>query len=156
MIEYLGYLQESFLLIPIHNITNKFSDREMKKKYYFIDVGILNLFLLGDSGKLLENLIFNELYRKHGENVTYYKRRVESDFYLPDQEIMIQVSFDISDTETQEREIKSLISSMKDLKVNRGLILTHNFTEEELNYNNYRITLIPAWKWLLNLEGKVV
>jgi len=107
IIDYLEYLKESYLMIPIQNIINKFSNREMKKKYYFIDVGILNLFLLEDFGKLLENLVFNEINRNNRESLFYYKRRIETDFFLPNEEKLIQVSFDISNTETRAREIKS-------------------------------------------------
>ncbi len=43
--EYLNYLDESYLLFPIENFINKFVERESKKKYYFVDNGILMLFL---------------------------------------------------------------------------------------------------------------
>ncbi|MFQ6677701.1 MAG: ATP-binding protein [Fidelibacterota bacterium] len=149
IIDYLTYLKESYLVIPIQNIINKFSDREMKKKYYFIDVGLLNLFLLEDFGKLLENLVFNELNRNNRETLMYYKRRTETDFFLPEQERLIQVSFDISNTETRAREIKSLLTSMKDLKVEKGLILTQHAAKEEFNHDNKKITIMPTWQWLL-------
>jgi len=150
IIDYLEYLKESYLMIPIQNIINKFSNREMKKKYYFIDVGILNLFLLEDFGKLLENLVFNEINRNNRESLFYYKRRIETDFFLPNEEKLIQVSFDISNTETRAREIKSLQTSMKDLKVEKGLILTQHTPKEEINFEEKIITIMPTWQWLLD------
>lgn len=152
VIDYLGYLQESFLLLPLQNTVTTFSQREMKKKYYFIDVGLLNLFLLGDSGKLLENLVFNQLYRVHLDKVFYYKRRTETDFYLPEQKQLIQVSFDLSNGNTRDREVSSLQESMKDLKIETGLILTNSHSKEELKFTNQTITIMPTWQWLLGLD----
>lgn len=45
VIEYLKYLEETWLIFSIENISSKLNDKVSNKKYYFIDNGILNLFL---------------------------------------------------------------------------------------------------------------
>ena len=56
LIEYFTYLEEGFLAFSITNYKAKFSERESKKKFYFNNNGMLNLFLLQPETKLLEHL----------------------------------------------------------------------------------------------------
>ena len=55
-IDYVGFAEDSWLLLPVSNEVAKFSDKESIKKYYFIDNGILNLFLVRQEPALLRIL----------------------------------------------------------------------------------------------------
>lgn len=45
------------MIFSIENIEAKLQDKISNKKYYFIDNGILNLFLLDPETSLLENMV---------------------------------------------------------------------------------------------------
>lgn len=53
VIDYVGYMKESWLTLPYENICGKLQDKEMNKKYYFIDNGVLGLFLMDPASSLL-------------------------------------------------------------------------------------------------------
>ena len=146
--EYYSYLREAYLIFSISNFTAKFSEKESKKKYYFADTGVLNLFLIEQDSKLLENLVFIELKRRYGDDVYYYKRRYEADFYISDKQILIQVSYSINDYDTRKREIHSLKSAMKELEINEAMIITYD-EEEIIIEDDYKIKVLPVWKWAL-------
>jgi len=58
---------------------------------------------------------------------------------------LIQVCWDLENPHTQEREVRSLLSAMNELEVNRGTIIS--WLDE--NSSNDRFEIIPAWKWLI-------
>jgi uncharacterized protein len=148
LIEYFNFLEEAFLVFSIKNYTAKFSERENKKKFYFIDTGILNLFLINQDSKLLENLVYLQLRRNFQSELYYFKRNYETDFYLPEKNLLIQVSYTIKDYETRKRELNSLKESMKELYEKTAFIITYD-EEEVIKDNNTIINVIPYWKWVL-------
>ena len=123
-------------------------EKETIKKYYFLDTGILGLFLTDQATKLLENQIYIEL-RRRGEKPYFLKRKTEVDFYIPEKGELIQVSYSISDPDTLEREVKGLRAAMKELDIKNSLIITYD-EEKEIEVQEGIIKVIPAWKWLLN------
>ncbi len=147
LLEYISYFKESYLIFSISNSSNKFVEKESKKKYYFIDNGILNLFLFNQDTKLLENLIFLHLYRKNDE-IFFYKKNMEIDFYLPQKNELIQVSYDIWDSETEKRELRAIEKASKYLNCNKAIIITYD-TEKVLNIGDMQVQVMPAWKFLL-------
>ncbi len=148
LIEYFSYLEESFLIFSISNFTSKFAEKESKKKFYFADTGILNLFLIDQKSKLLENLVYIELRRRFQSDIFFYKRIIETDFYVPDQQLLIQVCMSVKDYETRERELKSLKYSMRELNVKDSLIITYD-EQEEIEIAEGKIKVVPYWKWVL-------
>ncbi|RLD46915.1 MAG: ATP-binding protein [Bacteroidetes bacterium] len=149
LFEYISHLKSSFIIHDIQNYTNKIVDRELKKKYYFADTGLLSLFLIDQNSKLLENLVFLELKRRSQDDIFYYKRNIEVDFYVPNQGLMIQVSYDISDIETRKREFKALIKAMDAEGLDSAMIITYDYAEV-VEIKGKKIEVIPAWKWMLN------
>ncbi len=145
--DYLHYLNESYLLFPIENYVNKFVERESKKKYYFVDNGILMLFLFNQDTKLLENLVYLALRRLY-KDIYYYKRNLEVDFYIPEASLLIQVSYDISNIETEKREVKALFKAKEELQCKNALIITYD-TEKVITYKNTNFNTIPVWQWLI-------
>jgi predicted AAA+ superfamily ATPase len=149
LFDYLNYLEASYLIGSVSNFYSKFSERESSKKYYFLDTGILGLFLMDQDSKLLENQVYIELRRRN--LVPYFlKRNLEVDFYVPDSELLIQVSYSISNVETAEREVKALRSAMKEFNLNQGLIITYA-EDKEIQVDEGIIRVIPAWHWLLGV-----
>ncbi|MFI3297130.1 MAG: ATP-binding protein, partial [bacterium] len=85
IINYIEYAKDAWLLASIKNIATKMVEKESNPKYYFLDNGILNLFLLDANTSLLENLVAITLLRKYGreESVFFYNKNIEVDFYIP-------------------------------------------------------------------------
>ena len=151
LIEYFNYLEEGFLVYSLQNHALKFAERETKKKFYFVDTGFLNLFLFESDDKLLENLVFLELKRKYEDDIFYFRDKFETDFYLPQQEQAIQVSYSLSRPETKKRKIMGLKSTLNARNLKEGTILTYN-EEEKITQDGFKINVIPVWKWILK-EG---
>ncbi len=149
LIEYAGYLDDSFLIFSISNFTAKFSEKESKKKFYFGDTGILNLFLFDQKTKLLENMVFLAIRRKWPLPVFYFKRNLETDFYIPDRNMLIQSCYSVMDFETREREVKAVSMAMKELSVSSATIVTWD-EEDEINVEAGFIRVVGYWKWVLD------
>jgi predicted AAA+ superfamily ATPase len=152
-IKYVEYCEDAWLLMKLKNYTACLADKESNSKYYFIDNGILNLFLIDKDSMLLENLVAMQLFRKYGhdmsnERVFFYNDNFEVDFYIPEDTLAIQVCYSLSDEETLQREVNALKKLPKRLDCNRRLIIT--FDEETSFSDEYgTIEVVPAWKWLL-------
>lgn len=148
VIDYLGYMNESWLLIPISNYASKFIEKTTNKKYYFIDNGILNLFLTDPNTSLLENIVAVSLFKKFGEDVTFYNSNIEVDFYVPSKKIAVQVSFSLKDNDTRKREVRALDKLSSFVEVENLYIVTM-YEEETIETNGKTINVIPLVKWLL-------
>lgn len=152
--KYIEFSESAWLLLRLHNVSGAFAEKETSCKYYFIDNGVLNLFLLSGETLLLENMVALSLFRKYGhdadnERVFFYNDRVEVDFYVPEDELAIQVSYSIAQsTETYDREMKALKKIPRALPCKRRLMLTNDeagMVEDEFG----TIEIMPVWRWLL-------
>ena len=78
-----------------------------------------------------------------------YNQNVEVDFYVPDDELAIQVSYSIEGSDaTEKREAKALQKLPKALACKRRVIITYD--EEKTIEDEYGvIEVIPCWKWLI-------
>ncbi|MBR2359671.1 MAG: ATP-binding protein [Bacteroidaceae bacterium] len=72
---------------------------------------------------------------------------MEVDFYVPHEGLAIQASFDMTETETWEREVSALATLHKAFPLQRALIVTRD-TESQIEYNGLSIEVNPIWKWL--------
>lgn len=150
VMEYVRYLQESCLLISLDNYASKFVDKETVKKHYFIDNGLLHLFINNPDTALLENLCAINLYKRYGKGVYYFNRNIEVDFYVPDEKLAIQASFRMSEEATLEREIKALVALHGLYETQRNLIITYE-DEGIMERDGIKIEIIPVWKWMLDM-----
>jgi predicted AAA+ superfamily ATPase len=149
LFDYLNYLESSYLIASISNFHSKFTEKETNKKYYFLDTGILGLFLTDQATKLLENQIYIEL-RRRGERPFFLKRKTEVDFYIPEKGMLIQVSYSINNPETAEREVKGLRTAMKEFGITNSWIITYDETKE-IEVEEGLIKVVSAWQWLLEI-----
>ncbi len=154
--EYFSMLEDSFFLFALR----KFDYSAQKKalsipKIYLDDSGFLNLFSLEEYGKRLENAVFLQLMRdkKELDNINYWKSSEdkEVDFVLSRGKKVvsaIQVCYSLNEQKTMEREIMSLLDSLKTFKLEEGLILTKD-ESDEIIVKGKKIIIKPVWKWLL-------
>ena len=152
LINYLEYSKDAFLVYPIKNIADNLTQRETNPKYYFVDNGIISILAMDVDTSLLENMVAMELLRRYGleEQVFFYNKNVEVDFYIPDAATAIQVSYNPKKSdETWERKLTALIKLSKVLDCKRLIILTYEL-EENIELKGLNIEVIPVWKWLLD------
>jgi len=151
--DYFNILPEPFLTTNIYPYRSSFVQRESKRKTYLADNSFIYINRVApDKSRLFENLVFNYLKSKYSE-IFYYKtnNNLEVDFYItePDRKILIQASYSLEDSDTRDREIKSLIKAMDELNVDVSYIFTNN-NAEEIVINNKTIKIIPFWREILN------
>lgn len=150
VINYVGYMTDSYLLFTLQNYAAKLVDKETSPKYYFMDTGLLGLMLLDSKSAQLENLVAIELIRRYGvENVFFFENNVEIDFYIPSESLAIQVSLQVlDDIDTKERETRAFAKLNNFIPGSKCILIT-NSEETNLEYDGIDIEVIPIWKWLL-------
>ena len=152
-IKYVEYCEDAWLLLRLRNYATSLAEKESNCKYYFIDNGILGLFLIDKDTMLLENVVALQLFRRYGhdldnERVFFYNDNCDVDFYIPEEELAIQVSYSLGDEETRKRESDALTKLSKVVPCRRRLILTYD--EEDVITDKFgTIEVVPVWKWLL-------
>lgn len=148
VLDYLQYMRDAYLIFDIPNYSAAQSERETLKKRYYLDNGILSLFLTDPETRLLENLVATDLYRTYGGDLYYYNRNVEVDFYVPGQSMAVQVSYDISDAATTEREVGALSKLSSAFGVERLYIVTRS-ERRSIRRGNLLVEAVPVVDWLL-------
>lgn len=150
--DYLTYMNDVYLTFNIPNFTDSTAERFSSCKRYYYDNGLLNNFLFDAETKLLENIVainLIERYRNGEEySVFFYNKGIEVDFYIPDEEMAIQVSYSIDDPLTREREIKALRKISEAFPIRKAFIITRD-EETVISENNLEVEVLPVWKWLL-------
>ncbi len=151
VINYVGYMTDSYLLFALQNYAAKLVEKETSPKYYFMDTGLLGLMLLDCKSAQLENLVAIELIRRYGlENVFFFENNVEIDFYVPTENLAIQVSMQVLDNiDTKERETRAFVK-LNHFIPNSKCILITNSEEATLDCDGIQIEVVPIWKWLLD------
>jgi predicted AAA+ superfamily ATPase len=153
LFDYFGYLEEAYAIfsVPIFRSSVREEQRN-PKKIYAIDNGLRAVYdasFSPDYSKLYENLVFLAL-RSKTRDVYYIKERQEIDFYcvIDGVKQLINVSVDISNPDTFEREINSLHEGMEFIGVDTSILITKD-REGSQSVGDKLVLFIPLWKWLL-------
>jgi len=148
---YLGYLREVFFLTAHDKFSYSPRQRIMNpKKIYLLDTGfsLLSTNFSENRGKLLENVVAVEMFRRRAE-CFYYKGRRECDFIIKEgtkPKAAIQVCWELT-PKNETRELRGLREAMNAFAIEEGFILT-NDEERELTFEGEKIHVMPVWKWL--------
>lgn len=128
---YMSYIEDAFLVftVPLYSESDRIR-QSVSKKIYAIDPGLINANSLDINaiyGKLFENLVYLDL-RRQGKEIYYYRTKdnYEIDFLTIDKEgekELIQVTWEMTDPKTLEREQRALEQAEKELGI-KGRILT--------------------------------
>ncbi|MBO4667544.1 MAG: ATP-binding protein [Bacilli bacterium] len=149
IIDYVGYFKEVFLVFSLENYYSSFVDKYSYPKYYFMDNGILNLFLDNKDSALLENVVAINLYRKHRDQLYYLKGDATNiDFYLSEKNIAIQVAYSLKEKEAEDREVDNLIAFAKSQTNNVQLFIVTYDEERTIVKDDYKITVLSLRKVL--------
>lgn len=152
--EYADNVYSAYLTKFIFNQNHSIQKREVSKKYYAIDNGLMTALSsdLNIKNKLLENIVFMELYRQmEGQNdIQYYHSRKECDFLI-NHKIPVQVCYDFTEADTIKRELEGLQEAMKHFKSKKGFVLT--LEQEMVNHSiPDKFKVIPAYEFILNMN----
>lgn len=156
--QYQECMQDAFLIFRIKNYTDSFSERVLQGKTYFYDNGLLSVCTLEADTKLLENMVAIALNKKYGSkginDLFYYKKGVEVDFFMPESKKAIQVCYQLGDqqNDTFKRETKALIELSEVYEITDFQIVTYD-EEYEVDVKGRKIHVCPVWKWLINMES---
>ncbi|PKL25307.1 MAG: AAA family ATPase [Spirochaetae bacterium HGW-Spirochaetae-2] len=156
--DYMDKLNDCYLLftVPIRSY-NTAVQAVNPKKVYCVDHAMAQAFSQansGNSGLVLENIVFVEL-RRTTEQIYYYKtgKGNEIDFAVgPDFAIrLIQVCWELGKQDkTRQREMEALLDGMEELELQESWIITAYEEEEFEDAGTGRIIhVVPAYKWLL-------
>lgn len=152
--EYFSYLNDAYALFGIPVFRNSVREEQRNpKKIYAVDNGfkyIFDPFVSDDYSKLFENSVFLHLRRKTGE-IYYFKGDQEVDFYWNSgkEKGLINVSFDINNKKTKERELQGLLEAMDYTGIKKSLLVTKNM-EDNITFGKSKISIVPLYKWLLS------
>ena len=161
-----GYLEQVYLVFFLRRFSFKVREQEKSpRKVYAIDTGLSNAVgfrFLENAGRLAENAVFLQLKRRQAfepELEVYYWKDVqhrEVDFVLKRGtrvRELIQVCWQVEEASTKERETRSLVKAMGELKAGSALVITEDYEAEE-TVKEQRIRFVPLWKWLLDHEER--
>ncbi len=153
---YIHCLEESYLLFELFSFDYSVKKQRLSpKKIYAIDNRLRNVVSFSFSkeyGNNLENLIFLELKRR-GLDIYFFRKKGECDFVVLDRGAvteLIQVTYFLSH-ENRQREVAGVVEAMNNLNCETGLIITVN-QDETIGYEGKEITVISAWRWLLERD----
>lgn len=151
--QYLEYLADAYFFYPVPIYTESERVRQTNPdKIYAVDIGILQSvqYVQGkNNGAILENLVFNHLRRNRIKTEYVDASGYEVDFLAtnPDgKKTLIQVSYDLTGSETEKRELRALELAGNALRIEDRLIVTW---DEEKEYES-GIKAVPIWKFLLD------
>jgi uncharacterized protein len=152
---YCSYLEKSYLCFFVNRYSHSLKKQiQYNKKCYMIDPAMIRTIgfrVSDDKGRLLENIVFLHLKMKELE-IYFHKNTKECDFIIrKNNQIIqaIQVTLNLSDKKVKNREIDGLIEAMKTYDLQEGFIITEN-EQSILEIEQFKIRIIPIWKWLLN------
>ena len=163
--KYIGYFKDAFLIREAKRYDLK-GKKEIGalRKYYFCDTGLRNArlnFAFPDEGQMLENIVYNELcYHGYSVNVGAFdtvekdanhksiRKNNEVDFYATKgrRAYYIQVTADISNADTRDREIRPYLK-LND-QIQKILVINKPINE---TYDENGFTIIGIADFLLRL-----
>lgn len=154
--DYLQLMEENYLIFSLLNFASSISEQETTKKRYYIDNGLLNNFMYKGEARLLENIcavhLFKHYHNADDPQLFFYNRNVEVDFYIPQEGWAVQVSYDVAEDMTFEREVDALVVLNKHFPLKRAEIVTWDF-ETRILRDGLSIDVVPVWKWILGEWG---
>jgi predicted AAA+ superfamily ATPase len=149
----MAYLEDAYALFSVPIFRNSIKEEQRNpKKIYAIDNGFKKIYdyAIGqDKSKLYENIVFLHL-RRQTKNIYYYKGNQEVDFYakLDNEEILVNVSYEINQEKTRQREINGLLEAMEYFNLNVAYLITKD-EKHQIKMDTKQIFIQPLYEWLL-------
>lgn len=161
---YIDFLTQAFLVVPLTKFSYKSSERLRNSKIYVVDTGMLtyrpDVLSTVNMGWRLENVVFLELLRRNSplrRDIFFYKpttRSKEVDFVVAERGNvveLIQVSYDISNPKTLSRELSALVAASQKTKCNNMTLVACSESRKE-TFGGMEINVVSAAEWLLGVS----
>ena len=156
---YVQYLKNAYLICGLHKYSTKSKIRVRDVKAYVVDVALMNnranAFAGENLGWRLETIIYIELLCRcepDGCDVYYYENSTsEADFVVCQGKTVkqiIQVSYNISNPKTYNREIKGLLHASEVMGCD-NLLLINMYDTKQVKVDTKTIKIVPAYAWLV-------
>ncbi len=154
--QYLAYLEDAFLIFIAEIAAQSIRARQVNpRKCYLVDPGLASLSaprMSADLGHRLENVVYLEL-RRRGCSLAYVQTSEghEVDFLAERSDgsrELVQVTTSLAEPRTRERELRALREAMTERQVESARVVTLG-ESETLELDEGRVTVVPAWRWLL-------
>ncbi len=159
--QYLDYLTQAFLVLPLTRFSYKSSERLRNSKAYIVDTGMLtyrpDVLSSENLGWRLENVVLLELQRRNAplrRDVFYYRpasRAREVDFVVAERGNvveLIQVSYDVSRPKTLARELGALVEVSKETGCKKLTLVAGDASRTE-RVGDVAVSVVSATEWLL-------
>jgi len=156
MLELENCSQQSYLFFfsPVIGRSVKEIERYPRKAFP-VDTGFLTASGIEDMGRIAECIVFLQVRRdlRPGDEVYYWRGEKDEEVDIvvrKGKTVMppVQVCLDISEKRTREREIRSLVRCLDELKADEGTIVVMN-GEEGPATEDPRIKIVNLTNWLL-------
>lgn len=160
--DYLEWFEDAYVLFTVRIFDASLARANTNpKKIYCIDHALVTSVssgILVNSGHLLENLVFAAL-RRVTPDIFYFRGKGgrEVDFVVQWQDrsrMLVQVCESMAEPQTRKREIAALAEAMAELELKEGTIVTRG-EDEQIQVDAGIIKVVPAWRFLLNLQDSV-
>lgn len=158
---YVGFLKEAYLMLGLKKFSVKSSQRVRAEKVYPIDVALMDgrqdAFAAENLGWRLETIVYVELLRRNrpiDRDIYYFANAsgYEADFVVcrgNRVEEIYQVSYDISNEKTRQRELRGLLAASAETHCDNLYLIT-DFQREDVSLKGKQIHIVPAYEWLLD------
>ncbi len=151
---YIDYLENSWLIFVVNKYAYSVKEQQIAaKKVYGIDTGLVGsvgFSFSENKGKLMENVVYLQLRRKH-QDIYYYRtiQDYEVDFFLPKENAFIQVSQHFDASGTQERELRAITAAVHEqIKTTTYVVVTES-DKQTITREGLEIHVVPLYEWLL-------
>lgn len=152
---YIEYLENSWLFFVVNKFAYSVKEQQIAaKKIYCIDTGLVSsvgFSFSENKGKLMENVVYLQLKSKY-QDIYYFKtvEDYEVDFYIPRENLLIQVVQNFDSPEIQKRELRALVSAKRELNKVTKLIIVTESTKHIFEVDNFKIQAVSIYEWLLD------
>ena len=151
--DYVDYAKSSFMVFSVDNHHAKITpDKSNVPKYFFTDVGLLNLISMQNDMAILKNIVAVQLKRKYGNDLEYYKSgqiNVDVDFYVESEGLAIIVTDYFQGLERKKGMTSFEVIKSKHPEITKFIVLT-KAQEETEETSKIKVQILPALKYLLN------
>lgn len=155
---YISYLEKAYLICMIPKFSYKSQARIHNTKVYATDIAFMDnrqdAFAGENLGWRMETIVLIELLRRnrpYGRDVAYFSDKSgECDFLVckgRNVESAMQVSYDISNPRTLNREVRGILNAVEKTKCDNLTIITR-YEEQEIKEHGRTIKVVPIYKWL--------
>ena len=157
MLEYFGYLEETYLLRRLPRFADSPKARmSYPKKVYACDTGLVSALSPRDGANLghkLENLVYLKLLQEGGD-LSYFMDEAgssECDFVQEHRDgtfTVVQVAWELS-KENEDREFAGAACAMDRFSLTEAVLVTHA-QSDFVNIDGRKIKVVPAHEYLMS------